>query len=647
MPTEVTPRGTLTHIGGWKLGKTLGRGAYAHVRLATHPNGHKAACKILPALHHTPGQKVDWDATVDAMEAHKEVVLLKALCGAGVPGIVGLEGVMEADGWTYVFLTLYPHSASSLKPPWGMEAFTIFFRRLLFIVDNLHQLNVSHEDLKRSNVLVDAHGLPALVDFGFSHFKPDGGLVRSAGGTLDYSSPEKAADMPYDPKANDVWAMAILAFKLLGYPHPYAFNDPEEISSLVKKRIVEGGPVYQFSKRALRPGGIAELLMGMLERDPGRRWTISQALGHRSLKRKYGNPAPYELPSCNLSFMHKIDPSVVDDLCFLAFMSGEFFLCETPTKIVNRLHDKRPCWEKRWAGMLGAWSKRAEMDWEDIPSLITPLKTRSAPAERLHRADAIPGRALKKIQLVPHQNMKTSIRVQTPREIPIRKQNENTPPKPAPKSRIYGMKTRNQSTRNILGDISDSIAIEQSQNEDLKTGTLARKPKYALAKTKAKSPVHIDEVRPRPAKIKVKHKVTEMNVILSSDTEFSEQSSIAPPAEDTERSSSTFIHQTTSPTLAVLGATVETPIVIDGSPSRLTTRKGDDTRDKGTVASKGCRKKPLRPLHHNVKATTSLSADTGEQMRSLKLAPPIIKTPRRRSPRVESREGMTSRTGLR
>jgi hypothetical protein len=31
---EVTPRGSLTHIGNWKLGRTLGRGAYAHVRLA-------------------------------------------------------------------------------------------------------------------------------------------------------------------------------------------------------------------------------------------------------------------------------------------------------------------------------------------------------------------------------------------------------------------------------------------------------------------------------------------------------------------------------------------------------------------------------------------------------------------------------------
>jgi hypothetical protein len=72
----------------------------AHVRLATHSNGHKAACKILPALHRSGDSPATWDEILDAVEAHKEVVLLKALAGAGLRGIVGLEGVIEEGGWT-------------------------------------------------------------------------------------------------------------------------------------------------------------------------------------------------------------------------------------------------------------------------------------------------------------------------------------------------------------------------------------------------------------------------------------------------------------------------------------------------------------------------------------------------------------------
>lgn len=40
--------------------------------------------------------------------------------------------------------------------------------------------------------MVDALGCPALIDFGFSHFAAYGQVVKSAGGTLDYTSPEKA-----------------------------------------------------------------------------------------------------------------------------------------------------------------------------------------------------------------------------------------------------------------------------------------------------------------------------------------------------------------------------------------------------------------------------------------------------------------------
>lgn len=63
-------------------------------------NRYQAACKILPALHKDPEVPVTWDETIDAVEAHKEVVLLKALCGAGVEGIAGLEGMVEEGGWT-------------------------------------------------------------------------------------------------------------------------------------------------------------------------------------------------------------------------------------------------------------------------------------------------------------------------------------------------------------------------------------------------------------------------------------------------------------------------------------------------------------------------------------------------------------------
>ncbi len=72
----------------------------AHVREAIHrETGQVLACKILPALH-VPGVAPSRDKTLDAIEAYKEIVLLKAFAGAGIPGIVQLEGMMEEAGWT-------------------------------------------------------------------------------------------------------------------------------------------------------------------------------------------------------------------------------------------------------------------------------------------------------------------------------------------------------------------------------------------------------------------------------------------------------------------------------------------------------------------------------------------------------------------
>lgn len=90
-----------------------------------------------------------------------------------------------------MFSTLHHHSAAQEHQPWEHDRLVNFFRRLCLAVHALHQLNISHEDIKRSNVLVDAISCPALIDFGFSHFAAYRQPMRSAGGTLDYSSPEK------------------------------------------------------------------------------------------------------------------------------------------------------------------------------------------------------------------------------------------------------------------------------------------------------------------------------------------------------------------------------------------------------------------------------------------------------------------------
>lgn len=73
--------------------------------------------KILPALRHDTIMSSQWqpaarasddadyraeDMMLDALEAHKEVVILKMMGGLGVTGVVGLDMVREDGNWKWV-----------------------------------------------------------------------------------------------------------------------------------------------------------------------------------------------------------------------------------------------------------------------------------------------------------------------------------------------------------------------------------------------------------------------------------------------------------------------------------------------------------------------------------------------------------------
>ena len=81
------------------------------------------------------------------------------------------------------------------------------------------------------------------------------------------------------------------------------------------------------------------------------------------------DPRPYILPPKRLpaDFPPTIPKSILEDVCFLAYLNREFFLCESMRGIKQRILGPVPCWEKRWAGMLGKWTQKEELEWEDVP----------------------------------------------------------------------------------------------------------------------------------------------------------------------------------------------------------------------------------------------------------------------------------------
>jgi non-specific serine/threonine protein kinase/serine/threonine-protein kinase len=137
------------------------------------------------------------------------------------------------------------------------------FRQVCSAVHVAHQKLVLHRDIKTANVLIDAHGMPKLLDFGIAKLLTleetqsdltQLGFVRPL--TLEWSSPEQLRGEPLST-TSDVYSLGVLLFVLLTGRRPHASKSrtPIEFAGAIES----AGPlVLQSEAGAQTPPGIAE-----------------------------------------------------------------------------------------------------------------------------------------------------------------------------------------------------------------------------------------------------------------------------------------------------------------------------------------------------------------------------------------------------
>ena len=123
---------------------------------------------------------------------------------------------------------------------------TVADRLRLFLVvcdavSHAHRSLIVHRDIKPTNILVTAAGVPKLLDFGIARLAleggaPDGTLTRAPGRmmTPDYASPEVVRG-DHVTTAADVYALGVLLYELLTGRRPLRFAT---LSSLEIERVV-------------------------------------------------------------------------------------------------------------------------------------------------------------------------------------------------------------------------------------------------------------------------------------------------------------------------------------------------------------------------------------------------------------------------
>ncbi|XP_034654797.1 uncharacterized protein LOC117892575 isoform X3 [Drosophila subobscura] len=294
----------LLRVGYYELEKTIGKGNFAVVKLATNiVTKTKVAIKII-------------DKTCLNEEylskTFREISILKSLRH---PHITRLYEVMESQSMIYLVTEYAPNGEifdhlvanGRMKEPEAARVFT----QLISAVNYCHLRGVVHRDLKAENVLLDKDMNIKLADFGFSNHYEEGATLRTWCGSPPYAAPEVFQGLEYDGPKSDIWSLGVVLYALVCGALPF---DGKTILEL-KSRVVLG----KFRIPFFMSQECEHLIRNMLVVEPDRRYTIRQIIKHRwlsewqsELHEEEGTALPFAGGSMSNSASSSSLSSVVD-----------------------------------------------------------------------------------------------------------------------------------------------------------------------------------------------------------------------------------------------------------------------------------------------------------------------------------------------
>lgn len=87
-------------------------------------------------------------------------------------------------------------------------------REVLCGLEHLHYNSIIHNDIKPSNILVNANGQAVLTDYGISGYSHPSEPTVPKSAYIPHRAPETASDTPLISHATDIFQMGLTFFRL-------------------------------------------------------------------------------------------------------------------------------------------------------------------------------------------------------------------------------------------------------------------------------------------------------------------------------------------------------------------------------------------------------------------------------------------------
>ena len=247
------------------LGKKLGQGTFATVRLATHIETQEiVAIKILDKLKLKDNVKKRFVKEIKILKQvrHRNIVHLYNVISTKKEIYLVMEYVKGKELFSYI---------NEKKKLSEFESCN-FYQQIISGLEYLEKLKIVHRDIKPENIIIEEDKNIKIIDFGLSNIYPENNILFSSCGSPCYAPPEMILGQKYSGSGVDIWSSGIVLYGMLCGYLPFTDSDDYKLY----KRIIEGKISYplHLSEKA------KDLLSKILEKNPEKRITIKKIKEH-------------------------------------------------------------------------------------------------------------------------------------------------------------------------------------------------------------------------------------------------------------------------------------------------------------------------------------------------------------------------------
>jgi len=268
----------------YDLGKKLGKGAFAVVKVATRKSDKKRfAIKIINKarlrLEERRQSAMHGKHPECKFVTHDEIKIMTKIKHKNC-----CELFEHYENPRKVYLVLEILEGGCLFDFWHEDHFSEkhasnVVKQICHGLEYLHELGIVHRDLKPENLMWNKDGVLKITDFGLSIYEDSPEQIHAkmstVCGTEVYAAPEILNDVieNYNEEC-DLWSLGVILYQILcGYP-PFVDSNPD----MLKQKIIEGKHVYvpeHWNSISTEAKNVVESLLVV---DPEKRNTVKGTL---------------------------------------------------------------------------------------------------------------------------------------------------------------------------------------------------------------------------------------------------------------------------------------------------------------------------------------------------------------------------------